>query len=326
VTPERTRAIVPIDELRELSREVGAVQRLIDHMVAARLLVVQTLEGGKGTTVEIVHESLLHGWPALRRWLDENQEDAALIDQLRTAARQWQAKGRDPGLLWRGDMADEAKKFRKRNKAPLSEVERAFVDTVVDQEVAAARKRRAAVVGGFVLLGAIVVAAMVALVVIQKSRSAAKHQALVAEQAQQTAESAKQEAEAALKAAQEKERQRLAAEADKNTAQVAQHTAETQVVATTKQLDTAHEDLQKTNEELRVALDEARQSEDHAKVAQHFAEENATKATKAESDALLAKAEALKAKAQAEELLKKEQDRADRLQTTMGSKIVDTLK
>jgi len=31
-----------------------------------------------------------------------------LVDQLRTAARQWQTKGRDPGLLWRGDTADEA--------------------------------------------------------------------------------------------------------------------------------------------------------------------------------------------------------------------------
>ena len=51
VTPERTRAIVPVDELRELSREVGEVQRLIDQMVDARLLVVQTLEGGKGSTV-----------------------------------------------------------------------------------------------------------------------------------------------------------------------------------------------------------------------------------------------------------------------------------
>ena len=109
-----------MDELRELSREVGEVQRLVDQMVDARLLVVQTLEGGKGSTVEIVHESLIVNWPMLRRWLDETQEDAALIDQLRTAARQWNAKGRSPDLLWRGDTADEAKKFKKRYKGPLS--------------------------------------------------------------------------------------------------------------------------------------------------------------------------------------------------------------
>jgi hypothetical protein len=71
VSPERTRAIVPIDELKELSREVGEVQSLIDQMVDARLLVVQTMEGGKGSTVEIVHESLINNWPTLRRWLGQ---------------------------------------------------------------------------------------------------------------------------------------------------------------------------------------------------------------------------------------------------------------
>ena len=57
VTPDRTRAIVPLDELRELSREHGEVQRLVDQMVDARLLVVQTMEGGKGSTVEIRTDS-----------------------------------------------------------------------------------------------------------------------------------------------------------------------------------------------------------------------------------------------------------------------------
>src|SRR5690606_23619313 len=136
VTPERTRAIVPLDELGELSREVGEVQRLVDQMVDARLLVVQNLEGGKGSTVEIVHESLIQNWPALRRWLDETQEDAVLVDQLRTAARQWNAKGRSPDLLWRGDTAEEAKKFRRRYKGPLSDVEEAFLDEIILYEQA----------------------------------------------------------------------------------------------------------------------------------------------------------------------------------------------
>ncbi len=47
VSAERTRSIVPMDELRELSREVGEVQRLVDHMVDARLLVIQTVEGAR---------------------------------------------------------------------------------------------------------------------------------------------------------------------------------------------------------------------------------------------------------------------------------------
>ncbi|HWU88652.1 MAG TPA: protein kinase [Kofleriaceae bacterium] len=169
VTAEGTRAVVPLAELRELSREVGEVQRLIDQLVGARLLVVQTLEAGKGTTVELVHESLVRGWPALRRWLDENQDDVALVDQLRIAARQWAAKGRDPGMLWRGETADEVRKFRGRYKGPLSDIERAFLDAVVHHELTAQRRRRALVVGGFTLLSLFVIGAMALAIVFQRA-------------------------------------------------------------------------------------------------------------------------------------------------------------
>jgi hypothetical protein len=53
--------------------------------VQARLLVVQTGGGASGATVEIVHESLLHSWPTLKRWLDEGQEDAGFLEQLRNS-------------------------------------------------------------------------------------------------------------------------------------------------------------------------------------------------------------------------------------------------
>ncbi|HEU4732794.1 MAG TPA: serine/threonine-protein kinase, partial [Kofleriaceae bacterium] len=212
VTAERTRAIVPISELLELSREVGEIQRLIDQMVDARLLVVQTIEGGKGSTVEIVHESLVQGWPTLRRWLDENQDDAALVDQLRIAARQWQQKSFDAGLLWRGEAASEAKKFRARYKGPLSDVERGFLEAVINHEVAQVRRRRAAVIGGFITLSAIVLAAMVALVIIQKSRAQAKENLVKAEIAQKEAESSQQLAQQQLAIAQKNLKDRIAAE------------------------------------------------------------------------------------------------------------------
>jgi hypothetical protein len=319
VTPERTRAIVPLDELRELSREQGAVQRLVDQMVDARLLVVQTLEGGKGSTVEIVHESLIQRWPSLRRWLDEGQDDAQLVDQLRTAARQWHAKGRSADLLWRGETADEAKKFLKRYKGPLSDVERSFLDQVVSYGQAAARRRRVAVIVGFVGLGGLVIAAMVALVIIQASRSEASKQrdsavsanaaekeaskkALAAreaaESAQQVAEAARQQAEANLSAAQEKERERLAAETEKQQVEQAKQVVDTK--------------LGKSEIDLRRALEQARANEKRAE--------------RAQVDAEAAKDEALTAKAVAESLLKQEKERVRRMQSQIGSPIVDDLK
>jgi len=312
VTAERTRAIVPIGELRELSREVGEVQRLIDQLVDARLLVVQTLEGGKGSTVEIVHESLVQGWPTLRRWLDENQDDAALVDQLRVAARQWQQKAYDAGLLWRGDSAGEAKKFRLRYKGPLSDVERGFLDAVISHETAQARRRRAAIIGGFTALSLIVVATMVLLVIIQKSRAEAKDN-------EARAEIAQQEAEHQLKVAQAKERERLFAEAAKKT-------AEGRTTVVQGKLGESEEQLRIANSELVNALREETESKTRAQRAQLRAEDSARLAQQAQDEALASKDIAIKAKDEARRAYEKEHDRAERLNKQLGSTTIDILK
>jgi hypothetical protein len=307
VTAERTRAIVPIIELRELSREVGEIQRLIDQMVDARLLVVQTLEGGKGSTVEIIHESLVHGWPTLRRWLDENQDDAALVDQLRIAARQWQQKGFDTGLLWRGDSAMEARKFRVRYKGPLSDVERGFLDAVINYETAQARRKRAMTIGGFIGLSALVVAAMVALFFIQRSRDEAK---VSAEQA----DVSRREAVSALQAKERKEAEREAAEREKDSIAAAKRTVDTA-------LGKSREELEQTNEELRQERDNATESAKAAQRAQLHAEENARIAQQAREDALASKEVAVHATADAKAAYQKEHDRAERLEREIGKTI-----
>ncbi len=320
ITPERTRAIVAIEELRELSREVGEVQRLVDQLVAARLLVVQASsdKSGAGSTVEIVHESLIHSWPTLRKWLDENQDDAALLDQLRTAARQWQAKGKDPGLLWRGDSADEAKRWFKRYRGPLTDVQRSFLDAVFDQGLKASRRKRNLVVGGFVAMGALVAAAAVALVLIQGSRNAAQRSAkeaednLVAattakteaEKAKEEAVKAKGQAEANLLAVQQKEieRQKAADEAAK--AGVA--------------LNMTNEQLQQAYAELQTAFGEAKDQRDKAKASESRAESAAAAALAAKEEAEKAKVLAESAKRQTEGLLTAERERRKRLEAATG--------
>jgi serine/threonine protein kinase len=312
VSPERTRAIVPIDELRELSREMGAVQRLIDQMVDARLLVVQTMEGGKGSTVEIVHESLIQNWPTLRRWLEETQDDAAIIDQLRTAARQWHAKGRSPDLLWRGDTAEEAKKFRRRYKGPLSDVEQSFLDEIIMYEQAVARRKRVFVVGGFVAMAILVVAALVALVVIQKSRIEANNQKELAVQKSH-------EAEENLTLMQRKEKERQVAEAEKEKERAAAERERAEKLREREEkleeqeqkkvvevkLDEASENLKKRNAELKTALE---------------------RAEKAKADAEAAKNDLGVQKAKVELLFLQEQERVKKLQQQIGSPIVDDLK
>ena len=314
VTPERTRAIVPIEELSELSREVGEVQLVVDQLVQARLLLVQASgdKGSGGTTVEIVHESLIHSWPTLRKWLDENQDDAALLDQLRTASRQWQAKGRDAGLLWRGDAADEARRWYKRYRGPLTDVQRAFLDAVFEQSQRAARRKRNIVVAGFAAMTLLVAAAAVALVIIRGAKKTADHNAQIAQENEQKAKVAQAEAEHSLQEVKHKETQRAAAQHEATTAK--------------GELDLTNEELKKTNQDLMEALADATDQKKKAEDAEKAAKQNAAAAVASEKEAEAAKAVALAAQAQAEELLRKEQERATKLEQQLGSPIATKLK
>ncbi len=182
ITPERTRAIVPVSELYELSQDHAELHRVVDRLVRSRLLVGQTAAseaGGTtaGGTVEIVHESLIQSWPLLRRWLDETQEDAAFLEQLRNTAKQWQARGYPQGLLWRGEAMQEAKLWHSRYRGELPELQRAYLSAVFSLSARAARRTRMAVAGAIGLLSALVVAAGVALVMIRDAQQEATAQA-----------------------------------------------------------------------------------------------------------------------------------------------------
>jgi serine/threonine protein kinase len=297
VTPERTRAIVTIDELTELSKDRDEVRRLVDNLVAARLLVIQTGDGGAGATVEIVHESLIHSWPALHRWLEETQEDSQFLEQLRNAAKQWQGK-RDPGLLWRGEMVEEAGRFSRRYRGELSRVQREFLKAVFDLDARAARRRQAAAIGGGVFLAGLLVAAIVALVVIRDSQHRAERSAVIAR-------SAETEAKQRLAEVQAKELARQKAEAATKVAEAETARAETKVEMTNEQ-------LQKKNVQLLSALANA--------------EKLRQKAEDEEGRAEISAQQALAAKKYTEVLLSREKERAQRLESQLGSPVLDELK
>src|SRR5262249_10843066 len=58
VTPERTRSLCTLAELRELSPMPAQMDRVLGRLIDARLLAVES-SGAAEATVEIVHESLI---------------------------------------------------------------------------------------------------------------------------------------------------------------------------------------------------------------------------------------------------------------------------
>ena len=319
VTPERTRAVVSMKELEELHQDQAELKRTVEQLAYARLIVVQSADAGGVSTVEIVHESLIHGWPALKRWLDDSGEDGVFMEQLRQAARQWQQKGHDAGLLWRGDIVTEARRFRARYRGELPWVQESFLRAVFDAHDRGVRRRRLAVVGSIAFLAMLVAAAAVALVVINQARSEAQGALAGAQRAEKEALAAKADAERNLEEAIRQEQERRAAEE-------AQRAAEREAAKANAQVALSAEELQKANAELLVALEEAEQEKDKAEKEEERASREAERAEAEAERARKAEEEALAAKQTVEQLLEKERARAAKLEQQLGSKIIDDLK
>lgn len=105
----------------ELDVSAGT-QAALDALVTGRLLVVH--HGDDGTTYEVAHEVLVHGWGTLREWLDADAEDRARRERLAAAAAEWEKHGRRADLAYRGPRLAEA---RALDPADLTALERAFV-------------------------------------------------------------------------------------------------------------------------------------------------------------------------------------------------------
>ncbi|WP_428267075.1 protein kinase domain-containing protein [Haliangium sp.] len=254
VTPERTRAIASVSELETLSPLPGEVVQLVDYLVRARLLTVQTGADRAGASVELVHESLIHTWPLLRRWLDENQEDAAFLDELRSAARKWDSRGRAPGLLWRGQAMQEARRFQRRYQGALSSLEQDYLNAVLTLATRTQRRKRLAVTGVIGFLSLLVAAAAIALVLIREAQSDAHRQALLAQEQARIAAEAESKARAAETAVRE-QLARVQAEVK------ARKEAEDEAAAAKGQVASSQAELQRANAELQEALRRAREAQ-----------------------------------------------------------------
>ncbi|MFT3772539.1 MAG: protein kinase [Minicystis sp.] len=168
VTPERTRAVVSLDELCELAQDregnaADTVRQVIHHLAAARLLLIETGGEREGTLVELIHESLIDRWAKLRQWLAASEQDAQFLARLRAAALAWDAGGRSEGLLWRDRAAEKARAWYERRRADqgadwregLSQREELYLLDVLALADRARSLRRRLWVGVTATLGAI---------------------------------------------------------------------------------------------------------------------------------------------------------------------------
>ena len=288
VTADGTRAIVDVSELESLTADPSEARALVEHLARARLVVAQNRADEGSATVELIHESLISGWPMLRRWLDEGREDAAFREQLRAAAKQWESRGKPQGLLWRGEAMDEARLWRARHPDRLPDREQSFLEAVAQLGTRAQRLRRGAALGAIGLLSLVVAAGAIAFVQVQRAERSAVRQADVASRE-------------ATRARQAEDRVKEQLEVIKRE-QTAKAAAETEVERGKQDLHAANADLQKA---LARAETESKRAQDAAAKASGLADS------------------VQKTNARLEQMLAQERARAERLEKERGKIAID---
>ncbi len=148
------------DSRRRVPRaELGVdprVARVLTRLAEARLVTLDE------DTVEIAHDALIDGWPALRTWLAEDRTALRAHRRLTEAAAEWDRHGRDERFLYRSAAWPDPEPDL------LNEVEQAFLDASVavrDRERTARRRRlRFAAVGLTAVAAVVCLLAVLALI------------------------------------------------------------------------------------------------------------------------------------------------------------------
>jgi len=114
-----TRRRVPVLEFDPgTNADVGAV---LDTLIEARLLIAD--DG----SVEVAHEALLHEWPRLEAWLDEDRAGRRLRGHLADQAKEWERSGKEAGDLYRGLRLASALEWTTDHAKELNNLEREFL-------------------------------------------------------------------------------------------------------------------------------------------------------------------------------------------------------
>jgi len=176
VTPSGARRVTPRSRLIEgLGPEAETV---LTQLVRARLLSVRHAghEEGADVAVELVHESLVHAWTRLARWLDENKDELTFLTDVGQAAELWRKRGERNDEVWQGEVLRDAMHALQRCTTEVPELVQRFLQ-------AGQRKQRRRRAGTRMLLAAAFVGlAAIAGVLAWQNREARRQRAQAEQQ------------------------------------------------------------------------------------------------------------------------------------------------
>ena len=94
-----TRRQQPVAALRSTKESTEEFDCSLEHLARCRLLTLGGEAQGKERVVDIAHEALITGWPALQEWLKESRQNELMRRRLESKAAEWERLQRQGGLL-----------------------------------------------------------------------------------------------------------------------------------------------------------------------------------------------------------------------------------
>jgi WD40 repeat protein len=119
--------------------EPRVLDTVLDHFGRRRLLTFDRDPLTRGAVVEVAHEAFLSAWPRLHGWIETSRDDIRQQRRLSRWASEWQAAGREPGLLLRGARLEQMAGWSAQSDLALTGQEAALLEASL-----AARRERAA--------------------------------------------------------------------------------------------------------------------------------------------------------------------------------------
>lgn len=118
-------------ELYTKSVASDRIDRVLESLVAERLIRLTPAVNPEDEQLEIAHEALIRNWPALVGWIEEARVDLRQRRSLTNASEEWQKLGQDPNALWSG-----LQLLRSRDYEDLSPLEQKFLEASLAREKA----------------------------------------------------------------------------------------------------------------------------------------------------------------------------------------------
>ena len=102
------------------------IRELVDELVSNRLLLATGNENHP--SIEIAHEALFSGWPALEGWIERNRENLISLTNLLGDAARWEKSDRDNTYLLLGKRLDDARELYNRYTDRLNDAVREYIE------------------------------------------------------------------------------------------------------------------------------------------------------------------------------------------------------